>query len=710
MIALEHELDKIKGFDKRFVVRLKNLNIHTVRDLLYHFPFRYEDYSTLTRISDLEPGQTATISGVIKKVNVKNIWKRHMVIVEAIVTDGTGLIRAVWFNQPFLVRNLHLDKPVNFAGKTGMGQSGLTLNNPQFEYLSPVKSATHTGQLTGKYSETKGLTSKGLRYLIKILLQNLKLPEDFLPKEVLEMSKLPEIKNALVNIHFPKKIEDTEKARERFAFESLFLLQLNNLELKSHLSKAKALSSKVYKKDWEEILKTLPFELTVEQKKATLEILKDIRQPHPMNRLLQGDVGSGKTVVATAAALITAKNGWQVAFLAPTEVLANQHYETIKKIFSELIPKWEINLALMTASSSKVFHEKNLEADMKKSEIVHEIEKGKIKIVVGTHSIIQKDVAFKNLGLVIVDEQHRFGVKQRAHLLNNKENDFIPHLLSMSATPIPRTLSLTLFGDLDISIIKELPKGRMEIKTKIIEPTKRALAYKFINEEIKKGRQVFVICPRIEAKSDSDQDGEIVKNTWSDTKTVKEEYEKLKMTIFPKLKIDMLHGKLKPEEKNLIMKKFKDGKTDILVATSVIEVGVDIQNASIMMIEGAERFGLSQLYQFRGRVGRGEHQSYCFLFTESQSPDVKKRLEYLVEAKNGFELAERDLELRGPGQFLGDKQTGLPDLAMRSLNNVRLIKLAREAAVQIFKNDSSLKKNPLVKARLEDLRKMLHQE
>jgi ATP-dependent DNA helicase RecG len=422
-----------------------------------------------------------------------------------------------------------------------------------------------------------------------------------------------------------------------------------------------------------------------------------------MNRLLQGDVGSGKTVIAAIAAMLTAKNGQQAAILAPTEVLAQQHYRTITKIFKDFNLPAGGEIEILTSSSTQ------------KKAINKKIESGEAKIIIGTHAIIQKSVKFNSLALVIVDEQHRFGVEQRASLLKSEKNSevLIPHLLSMSATPIPRTLTLTIFGDLDLSIINELPAGRKPIITKIVDPINREKAYGFIKEQIKKGRQAFVICPRIEPGAKDEEERKILSDAQQrmlDLKSVKEEFEKLSQKIFPELKIAMLHGKMKNAEKEQTMKDFLDKRYDILVSTSVVEVGVDVPNATIMMIEGSDRFGLSQLYQFRGRVGRSEHQSFCFLLTDSESESTQRRLNFLLTAKNGFELAERDLEIRGPGQFLGKEQSGFPDIAMDALKNMELVKSARASAEEIISNDPDFSKHPLLNQRFKEFKTRIHLE
>jgi ATP-dependent DNA helicase RecG len=473
------------------------------------------------------------------------------------------------------------------------------------------------------------------------------------------------------------------------------------------LAQKKAPVIKAETKAVKKIVDGLPFELTPSQKQSLWEVLQSLEKGQPMNRLLQGDVGSGKTIIVAIAALMAAQEGHQVAFMAPTEILARQHYETLTKVF----PDFEDGVALLTSNEAKVFYGQGLEQETKKPSLVKDIESEKIKVVIGTHALIQKGVTFPNLSLIVVDEQHRFGVEQRAALIQDsekKKGSCVPHFLSMSATPIPRTLSLTLFGDLDLSLITELPKNRKPIITKVVAPVNREKAYAFIRGQVKKGRQVFVICPRIEPSTEEAPTASL----WSrlEVKSVKEEFEKLSEKVFPDLQVAMLHGKLKAKEKEEVMKDFGEGRCNILVSTSVVEVGVDVPNATIMMIEGAERFGLAQLYQFRGRVGRGEHQSFCFLFTGSSSKTTHQRLKSIVEAKNGLELAEQDLKIRGPGQFLGRAQTGMPDLAMKAIRNPELVKSARESAEVILASDKQLKKHPLLQGRLEFFQKQVHWE
>ena len=722
MLTLDLPLSQIRGIAPKFIARLKKLKIQTVKDLLWHFPSRYDDFSTIYKIADLQPNQVATVRGVIHDTSMRRSWRRGMTIFEAWVGDETGTTRAVWFNQPYLRNILRRGRTVNFSGKVVFSDEDLYLSNPAYEIVTSDKrqETRDTGRLVPIYPETRGLTSKGIRAISRVILENLKTLEEHLPQEALEENNLSEINQALWNVHFPQTFEESAEARKRFAFEELFMLQLANLAAKSTLAKEKAPEIPNDIEYAKSLLSLLPFELTFSQKRSLWEVLQNIARPHPMNRLLQGDVGSGKTVIAAIAALFAAKSGSQSAFMAPTEVLARQHYFTLKKLFGSQ----EVATGFIAANEAIVCYGTNLETRVKKSDFLNKVKNGEIKIIIGTHALIQKGVSFNNLSLVVVDEQHRFGVQQRAELVKRQETrdkrqeNPLPHFLSMSATPIPRTLAITVFGDLDLSTIDELPIGRKPIITKIVAPANRNQAYQFIRDEIKKGRQAFVICPRIESadtRIDADSNADKRRLLW-DVKAVKEEYEKLSKKVFPDLRVAMLHGKLPARSgsasdgktKQEIMKDFSDGKIDVLVATSVVEVGVDVPNATIMMIEGADRFGLAQLYQFRGRVGRSERQSFCFLFTDSSAKTTYLRLKALLEAKNGFELAEKDLEIRGPGEFLGESQTGIPDIAMRALQNVELIKAARSSALKVINSD--LKNYPILKKKLEEFKKQLHLE
>lgn len=700
VLALETPLEDIPRIQRRFLVKLNKLGLKTVKDLLWHFPHRYEDWREISRIAELRPGDEKTIQGEIIEITLKRTPQKRMFITEALISDETGSIQALWFNQPYIRHSLQKGKMVSLAGKATLYKNRLVLQNPAYEILNTrygVRGTSHTARIIPIYPETKGLTSKGIRYLIKPILESLEKMPEFLPADMLRELKLPEINIALRQIHLPSSVDEAEQAKKRFSFQDLFLLQLKNAEEKAALQKEQAPLIKYDLEEIKDALKALPFELTDSQKKALWEILQDLSKPHPMNRLLQGDVGSGKTIVAGIAALVSAQtpNNLQAVFMAPTEILARQHFDTLIKFFKD----FENGIGLLVAKETKIFYGDGLETKITKTNFLKEVATGKVKILVGTHALIQKGVEFKNLGLVVVDEQHRFGVKQRALLLRGAR--LMPHFLSMSATPIPRTLTMTIFSNLDLSIIKELPKGRKNIITKIVAPENRDKAYAFIRGQVRRGRQVFVICPRIEKAEDT---------AWSEVKAVKEEYEKLEKNVFPDLKVAMLHGKLKSEEKAKIMSDLQNKQSDILVTTSVVEVGVDVPNATIMMIEGAERFGLAQLYQFRGRVGRGEHQSFCFLFTDSKAAQTEARLKSLLTAKNGFELAEYDLAIRGPGEFLGEAQTGMPDIALKAIQNPELLKMAQEKTREIIKKDPELKNHPALKEKLNQFEKEIHLE
>ncbi|MCL5007023.1 MAG: ATP-dependent DNA helicase RecG [Patescibacteria group bacterium] len=701
-IPLETPLRELHGVGPRFVSKLSKLGIHTVRDLLWHFPSRYEDWSKVAKISELKAGDAFTVRARVAEIGVKRAWKRRMLIVEALLEDDSGSIQATWFNQPYIKNVLKPGTIASFAGKVALRKNKLYLSSPTYE-LNAGDSSKHTGRLVPIYPETKGLTSKGLRFLTQPILESVEPVKEFLPEKVLEEHNLPEVNEALHMVHFPDKLSEAQDARRRFAFEDLFLLHLNNIILRLALFKKSSPKIDAPAHRVKEIVSGLPFELTASQKETLDEILDDMAESHPMNRLLQGDVGSGKTIIAGIAALIAAEQEFQVALMAPTEILARQHYKTVLKFFGET----NKGVGLLISKEARVHYGNSLEEAVAKPALIKELSANRIKILVGTHALIQKSVKFDNLGLIIIDEQHRFGVAQRGALADKKGK--LPHFLSMSATPIPRTLMMTVFGDLDVSLIKELPKGRKPIITKIIAPENRNKAYGFIKGQVQRGRQAFVICPRIDpSEGDSLLTAEETKKL--EMKSVKEEHEKLSKRFFPDFKVAMLHGKMASKEKEETMKEFAAGRIDILVSTSVIEVGIDVPNATIMMIESADRFGLAQLYQFRGRVGRGEHQSFCFLFAESGSGTSYKRLNSLLTAKNGFELAEKDLAIRGPGEFLGEEQAGMPDIAMKSLNNLELVKDTRKAAEETLKASPSLRDFPELKKRINAFSKEIHLE
>ncbi|HSR89290.1 MAG TPA: ATP-dependent DNA helicase RecG [Candidatus Udaeobacter sp.] len=693
MLDFNTSISELGGVGKKTAKKFAYLGVKTAKDLLYYFPFRYEDYRTILPIAQLQAGQMVTICGQVELIANKKSFRSRKTITEALVSDKSGSLRIVWFNQPFITKNLQVGDIVYLSGKVQVDMLGPKLTSPIYEKFSKDKN-THTARLVPIYSTTHGLTQKQIRFLIKQSLDLADKIKEWLPESVLEQADLAPLASALRGIHFPIDDKDLKLSTDRLKFDELFLVQLQAELARQERSAAQA-APIIFKEDKiKDFIQSLPFTLTKSQKISTWEILQDIAKTKPMNRLVSGDVGSGKTVVAAIAAYDAFLNGYQVALMAPTEILAQQHYQSLTKLFSKL----NINIGLLTGSQT---------AKVKK-EIVGRVNSGEINIIVGTHALLTDNVNFKKLGLVIVDEQHRFGVEQRKLI---KQKGLGVHFLSMTATPIPRSLALVIYGDLDISIINELPPGRKKIITRVVEPANRSKAYDFIQEQIKKGRQAFIVCPLIEESKDAEEDKKPAGLDFSlfgvEKKTVMAEYKKLSENIFPDLRIGFLHGKLKPLEKEGVMAKFKSGSLDLLVATSVIEVGIDIPNASIMMIEGAESFGLAQLHQFRGRVGRSQHQSYCLLFTNTNSQRSLERLKFFEQTSDGFKLAEKDLEIRGPGEVYGKEQSGEMNLHLAKLTDRDLIKKARDAAKSIILN---LKDFPQVLAKVKDWENKTHLE
>ena len=704
-------VSKIPKVGPAYIKRLDKIGVKTIYDLLFHFPHKYEDFSNLKKISEIKIHEPVCIKGKIILIENQVTFRKRFSITKAVIKDETGVMPATWFNQPYLTQSLKLGDDVCLAAKTSIGKEGIYMSNPVYEKTWPGHSLVHTNRIVPMYSETRGLSSKWLRFIIKPLLEEFKnqIPES-LPKELIKENKLLNIQKAIWEIHFPSSLKMAEKAKKRFSFEDLFLLELFVLNKKQELSQLETIPIPINLETIKRFTEALPFKLTDAQRKSSWQILKDTERDRPMTRLLQGDVGSGKTVVATLIALNAVKSDNQIAFMAPTEILSRQHFETL----ANLLQDFNINIGLLTSKTDK-FISKKLKrqiVEISRTKLIEKTLKGEINILIGTHSLIQDKVKFHKLGLVIVDEQHRFGVKQRAKLCQKKNNSskkiLIPHLLSMTATPIPRSLALTVYGDLDLSLIDKMPKGKRKVKTLIVPQRDRGKTYQIVREEIKKGKQIFVICPRIEEKEI--KEGKEDKTGWSEVKAVKEEYERLSKKIFPKFKLAMLHGKMPTTEKVRIMKQFKNGKINILVSTSVIEVGIDIPNATVMLIEGAERFGLAQLHQFRGRIGRTGEQSYCFLFYNARSKNARDRLIALSKIDNGLELAEKDLKIRGPGQFIGTKQWGIPDIAMNALTNFSLVEKTREAAKKILSTNTGLKNFPALRERLKRFTQTIHLE
>ncbi|MDD5433302.1 MAG: ATP-dependent DNA helicase RecG, partial [Candidatus Pacebacteria bacterium] len=609
------------------------------------------------------------------------------------------------------------------------GKTGLFLSSPIYEIVDPVRGRAsngvrHAGRIVPIYQETIGLTSRWFRnFFAKALPQIISSQKEFLPQEIIKEHSLMPFSQALYQAHFPDSVELAQKAKNRFAFEELFLIELFVLRERLKINQQKAPVIPIKAEEIKKFVDSLPFKLTDSQKKCAWQILKDTEKPSPMSRLLEGDVGSGKTLVALIGALNAFKNGYQTAIMAPTEILATQHFRTA----AILLRKSKIKIALLTGKKDQIISQKlGYEKDgqfmpetieISRARILERTKKGEIDLLIGTHALIQDKVRFGKLGLVVVDEQHRFGVKQRAKLTT--KGGGIPHFLSMTATPIPRTLALTIYGDLDLSLLDQMPQGRKPIITKIFSPTERQAAYDFIKKRLKQGEQCFVICPRIDTPETKPspplglvgrEAGSARTNFWATAKAVKEEYEKLSKEIFPEFKVALIHGKLKVAEKEKIMRDFKNNRTQVLVSTSVVEVGVDIPQATVILIEGAEHFGLAQIHQFRGRVGRSDLQSYCFLFADSPSKNTKARLSAVIKAKNGFELAQKDLEIRGPGSLTGVKQWGLPDIAMSNLNNLQLVETTRTAAKNLLTSDPFLRQYTVLNQKIAAFNEKIHLE
>ena len=651
-----------------YAKRLKKLEIETVNDLLHHVPSRYLDFRTTKNIKDLKIGDISTAQGEI--MSLKNQYTRSGKKIQiAEFADQTGKINIVWFNQPYLIRILKEGSILSVAGEVKWFGRKKAFISPEYEIRNI---GTNTGRLIPIYPETKGISSKWLRGKIKFAFDNLhKNINEYLPAKTLAELNLVDLEKAIKYVHFPKDLNQAQKGRERLAFNEILFYQMKSVKQKRDWQKNSTFHQlKINKKPINELIKSLPFKLTDSQTKAINEILEDLSKQTPMNRLLEGDVGSGKTVVAAIACFASFINGYQSIIMAPTQILANQHFNTLKSMFK----KYKIKISLITSAKSKT--------DYKKTDLF-----------VGTHSLIHKKVDFDNVAVVVIDEQHRFGVKQRAKLIKKSKNKRrAPHVLTMTATPIPRTIALTAYGDLDLSTLNELPKGRKPITTWLVPPKKREAAFRWVKSEIKKhSTQAFVVCPLIE---------ESLTETMKSVKAATTEYEDLKNT-FKSLKIGLMHGRQKNKEKENIIKKFKENKINILVTTPVVEVGIDIPNASIMIIEAAERFGLAQLHQLRGRVGRGEKRSYCLLFTEKSSRKSLARLDALKKEASGFRLAEIDLKLRGPGEIYGLKQHGFPELRIASWNDLDLIRKAKRTAENAFKQPDAFKK--LLKFMFKDI-------
>jgi len=675
-------LTTVKGINAATATRFRRLGVSTVRELLYFFPRRYLDYSQKKAIAELVPGEEQTIVATVWEARQTRLGLRPAT--EAIVGDDSGNLRVVWFNQPYLAKKLATNSGVVLSGRVALFKGRRVMENPEWE-LAEEGELIHAGRLVPVYHLTEGLYQRQVRRIMKEVVDTWapQLP-DFLPDEIKVRCQLLELPQAIAQANFPEEHQLRERARLRLAFDELFLLQLGVRAKKKEWQQQPGPRLSPDGRVLDKFLAGLPFHLTAAQQRVLAEVLADLARPQPMCRLLQGEVGSGKTVVAAAALTLTAASGYQGALMAPTEILAEQHFRTLTSLLSQAGQAGEDNLrsypgllerpltlALLTGSLSQG----------QKQELQELAAGGQIDILVGTHALIQEGVTLPQLGLAVVDEQHRFGVAQRAAL---RQKGFNPHLLAMTATPIPRSLALTLYGDLDLSVIDELPPGRQVIKTRYLGPEQRASAYAFVRRQVAAGRQTFVICPLIE-------ESEAVEARAATT-----EYEHLSREVFSDLRLGLLHGRMPSREKDEVMQRFRAGELDILVSTPVVEVGIDVPNATVMLVEGADRFGLSQLHQFRGRVGRGQHQSYCMLLSENPSAEARERLARMERIQDGFALAEEDLRLRGPGQFFGVRQSGLPDLTMARLSDIALLELARREASQLLDQNPGLTSHPLL--------------
>lgn len=694
---------------------LGKLRIESVGDLLYHLPHRYERAADIRRVADAATGETATFYGEFTKLETKKSFRTRVPMAEGVFTDGTGTMRVAWFHQPYLAKMLPVHSPVRLSGKVAERNGRKYIANPAAEPAGGMPLMEGVSGLFPVYPAAHGVSSLWLFHTLQKVLRSsvLESLEDPLPETVLKRYNLPTLKTALIFAHEPKKQKDADAARKRFAFEEVFLIQTVRA-----LQRAAAAEARAYEVDADEarvaaFMKDFPFEATAGQKKAIADIMADFLLPAPMHRLLEGDVGSGKTAVAAATAYAVAtsrpKTGdgekqdfgrLQVAYMVPTEILAKQHFKT----FTDFFVKHPIQIGLITGSGCYKFPSKVNPAEataISRSQFLKWVENGEIAIVIGTHALIQKTVAFKHLAYVIIDEQHRFGTLQRKEI-TTKGGGAEPHLLSMTATPIPRTLALTLYGDLDLTVLDQLPSGRKPIKTEIIPPSKRSATYETVRERLKEGRQAYVIVPRIDEPDPEKQLALQTRSVASEMKTLAK--------VFPEFTIEKLHSKMTPKEKEDAMNRFADGEVNLLVATSVVEVGVNVPNATVIMIEGAERFGLAQLHQLRGRVMRSTHQPYAYLMVDSSAKTDAARLKAIATAKNGFELAEKDLEIRGAGELYGRAQSGLTDIGMEALKNLKLVEAAREEAFALVEKDPQLKKHAHLKTHAGAKTKTLHFE
>lgn len=664
--TLETEVQYVKGVGTKLAQVLSKLNLYTLGDLLFHLPRRYEDRRQFRKIAHARPGDAVTVSG--KLVTVDNVKVRNLTLTKAYLDDGSGVLELVWYNQPYMKDTLNKLRNSQIVAYGIIKESpyGLQMETPEWEDLpdgADPDSLLSVNRIVPIYPLTEGIRQKRMRQILWNAVQYAHLAPEILPRSVRERLGLMPIQQAIAQIHFPDSEQAIDPARQRLVFEEFFLMQLGVGLQRQRTRQERGIAMRIDADRLNEMLhRIVPFDLTNAQKRVIREIWSDMAQPHPMNRLLQGDVGSGKTIVAAAAILAAIDNQYQAAMMAPTEILAEQHYINLHRLFQPL----GISVELLVGRLS----------NKQRQQARERIATGRGMVAVGTHALIQEGVSFARLGLAIVDEQHRFGVLQRAAL---RDKGTMPHVLVMTATPIPRTLTLTLYGELDVSIIDELPPGRKPVRTHWKMPEERLKVYEGVRKLIQEGRQAYVICPLID-ESDKLQ-----------VRAAEAMAEHLQKDVFPDLRVGLLHGRMKPAEKEAVMDAFRAGELDILVSTTVIEVGVDVPNAAAIVIEDADRFGLAQLHQLRGRVGRSEHQSYCVLIANPKSDDGQRRMDIMTRTNNGFLIAEEDLRIRGPGEIYGTRQSGMPSFRVADLvKDMRLLEVARQEAFHLLESDPDL--------------------
>jgi ATP-dependent DNA helicase RecG len=663
--SLDAPVIAVSGIGPANAQKLERLGVRTIRDLLYLLPRRYDDFSALKPISKLQPDEEVTVIGTVWEAGLRRT-RGGAQIFQAIISDGSGTIQCTWFN-PYVKDKIQRGVQIVVSGRIDTYQGRLVFSSPEWERFD--KELLHTMRLVPVYPLTEGLSKRWLRRTMHNVVTHWapRVP-DHLPDAIIVSAGLVSLPKAIEQAHFPDSRDRLNTARKRLAFDELFLFSLGMLRQRRQWKSQDGRKLEFDAAWLDRFLNSLPFQMTAAQRRTLDDLLGDIRSGQPMNRLVQGDVGSGKTIVAAAAMFLVTQTGAQAALMAPTEILAEQHFKNFSQVFEAIDPSelpHPIAIRLLTGSTPQ----------SERDQLSPGIAEGRVNIVIGTHALIQEGVAFKDLALVVVDEQHRFGVGQRAAL---RQKGINPHMLVMTATPIPRTLALTLYGDLDVSTIDELPPGRQPVETRIVYPRERERMYAFVRAQIEKGRQAFIICPLVEESEKIE------------AKAAVEEHQRLQKQIFPGFKLGLMHGRMKSDEKDEVMRAFAAGELDMLVSTSVVEVGIDVPNATVMLIEGANRFGLSQLHQFRGRVGRGTEKSYCLLLSDSTEDSVNERLRAVESTNDGFVLAEKDLELRGPGEFFGTRQSGMPDMRVSGLADARLIELARREAAKVIEGDALL--------------------